>query len=131
MSQASMEAARGFIQAYNGADWDRLEAMLTPDCLYDEVGSGQRAQGPREIAGVFKGWKHAMPDSDGTVTRAVDGGDTAVLEVTWNGRSPVRGPPRRVRSSRPASTRPLAPASSLRSRATRSRRRISTSTRCR
>jgi steroid delta-isomerase-like uncharacterized protein len=85
MSQASMEAARGFIQAYNGADWDRLEAMLAPDCLYDEVGSGQQAQGPREIAGVFKGWKQAMPDSDGTVTRAVDGGDTAVLEVTWNG----------------------------------------------
>jgi ketosteroid isomerase-like protein len=75
MSQASMEAARGFIQAYNGADWDRLEAMLTPDCLYDEVGSGQRAQGPREIAGVFKG----------PVPRPAHGGDTAVLEVTWNG----------------------------------------------
>jgi hypothetical protein len=26
-----------------------------------------------------------MPDSEGTVTSAVDGGDTAVLEVTWNG----------------------------------------------
>jgi steroid delta-isomerase-like uncharacterized protein len=80
-----MEAARAFIQAYNGADWNRFEAMLTPDCLYDEVGSGRRAQGRHEVAEMFKGWKQAMPDSDGAVTSAIDGGDTAVLEVTWNG----------------------------------------------
>jgi steroid delta-isomerase-like uncharacterized protein len=80
-----MEAARGFIQAYNASDWNGLQAMLAPDCRYDEVGSGRQAQGGHEIADLFKGWKRAMPDSEGTVTSAVDGGDTAVLEVTWNG----------------------------------------------
>jgi steroid delta-isomerase-like uncharacterized protein len=85
MSQTSTEAARGFIQAYNGADWNRFEASLAPDCLYDEVGTGRQARGPHEITDVFKAWKRAMPDSEGTVTSAVDGGDTAVLEVTWNG----------------------------------------------
>jgi steroid delta-isomerase-like uncharacterized protein len=85
MSEASLEAARGFIQAYNGADWDRLQASLTPDSLYDEFGTGRRAQGGQEILDLYKGWKQAMPDSEGTVTSAVDGGDTAVLEVTWNG----------------------------------------------
>jgi steroid delta-isomerase-like uncharacterized protein len=85
MSQASLEAARGFIQAYNGADWNRCEALLTPDCLYDEVATGRRARGGQEITDLFKGWKRAMPDSEGIVTSAVDSGDTAVLEVTWNG----------------------------------------------
>jgi steroid delta-isomerase-like uncharacterized protein len=80
-----MEAARGFIQAYNGADWDRFEALLTPGCRYDEVGSGRRAEGGQEVTDLFRGWKRAMPDSEGTVTRVIDGGDTAVLEVTWNG----------------------------------------------
>jgi steroid delta-isomerase-like uncharacterized protein len=85
MSQTSMQAARGFIEAYNEADWNRLEAWLTPDCFYDEFGTGRRARGPQEIADLFKGWKRAMPDSEGTVTSAVDGGDAAVLEVTWTG----------------------------------------------
>jgi steroid delta-isomerase-like uncharacterized protein len=80
-----MEAARGFIQAYNQADWDRLEALLTPNSVYDEVGTGRQAQGAQEISDLYKGWKRAMPDSEGTVTSVVDGGDTAVLEVTWNG----------------------------------------------
>src|ERR1700730_9792874 len=85
MSQASVDTGRGFIEAFNGADWTRLEALLTPDSLYDEVGTGRRAQGGNEIVDLFKGWKRAMPDSQGTVISAVDGGDTAVLEVTWNG----------------------------------------------
>ena len=85
MSQASLESARGFIQAYNQADWGQLEALLTPDSVYDELGTGRRAQGGHEILDLYKGWKRAMPDSEGTVTSAVDGGDTAVLEVTWNG----------------------------------------------
>ena len=85
MSQASLDAASGLIQAYNAADWNRLEALLTTDSLYDEVGSGRQAHGRSEVAELFKGWKQAMPDSEGTVTNALDAGDTAVLEVTWDG----------------------------------------------
>jgi len=85
MSQASMDVARGFVQAFNGADWNRYEALLAPDSLYDEVGTGRRAQGAHEITDLLKGWKQALPDAEGTVTSAVDSGDTAVLEVTWNG----------------------------------------------
>jgi steroid delta-isomerase-like uncharacterized protein len=85
MSQASMDAARGFIQAFNAADWNRFATLLAPGCRYDEVGTGRQAQGEQEITDVFKGWKRAMPDAEGAVTSAVDSGDTAVLEVTWNG----------------------------------------------
>src|SRR5437764_13371316 len=85
MSEASLQTARGLIQAFNQADWGQLEALLTPDSVYDEVGTGRRAEGGAEIVDLYKGWKRAMPDAEGTVTSAVDGGDAAVLEITWNG----------------------------------------------
>jgi steroid delta-isomerase-like uncharacterized protein len=85
MSQASVDAARGLIQAYNAADWSQLDALLAPDSLYDEVGTGRRAHGGPEIGELFQGWKRAMPDSEGTVTSTIDSGDTTVLEVTWEG----------------------------------------------
>lgn len=85
MSQASMDAARGLVDAYSRADWDRLGSLLATDGIYDEVGTGRQARGAQEITDLFKGWKRAMPDSEGRVTGALDGGDTAVLEVTWTG----------------------------------------------
>jgi steroid delta-isomerase-like uncharacterized protein len=95
MSQESLtNAGRGFIEAYNDADWDRLEAAITPGCVYDEIGSGRRVEGAREVVDLFKGWKRAMPDSQGTVTNAFAGEDAAALEVTWNGTftGPMAGP---------------------------------------
>ncbi len=85
MSHASVDAARGLVKAYNAADWGGLEALMAPDSRYDEFGTGRGAQGGHEIAELFKEWKRAMPDSEGTITAVVDGGDTAVLEITWNG----------------------------------------------
>jgi len=32
-----------------------------------------------------KGWKHAFPDGKGTVTKAIESGDSVVLEITWEG----------------------------------------------
>ena len=85
MPQALMDAARGLVDAYNRADWEQMGALLAPDSIYDEVGTGRQARGDEEITDLFKGWKRAMPDSEGTVTGAIDGGDSAVLEVTWRG----------------------------------------------
>jgi steroid delta-isomerase-like uncharacterized protein len=95
MSQESLtDAARGFIEAYNAADWNRLEAAMTPDCVYDEIGTGRRADGAHEVVDLFNGWKRAMPDSEGTVTSVCASDDTAALEVTWNGTltGPMAGP---------------------------------------
>ena len=84
MPQA-LDAVRGLVDAYNQADWNQLDALLASDSVYDEVGTGRQASAAQEITDLFKGWKRAMPDSEGTVTGAIDGGDTAVLEVTWKG----------------------------------------------
>jgi steroid delta-isomerase-like uncharacterized protein len=84
MSQA-LDATRALIEAYNDADWDRLADLLAADCLYDEVGTGRQAAGAQDITAHWQGWKRAMPDAIGTVTNALDCGDTAIVEVTWSG----------------------------------------------
>lgn len=83
--QSLSDAARAFVEAFNSADWERYEKILTRDSVYDEVGTGRRAEGREEIIELFKGWKQTMPDAAGTVTSAVASGNEVVLEVTWKG----------------------------------------------
>lgn len=83
--QSLSDAARAYVEAFNRADWDQVETALTPDAVYDEVGTGRRAEGREQIVDLFKGWKHTMPDAVGTVTSALASGNEVVLEVTWKG----------------------------------------------
>lgn len=83
--QSLIDAARAYIEAFNSADWDRLEAALTPDSVYDEVGTSRRAEGREAILELFQGWKQTMPDAVGTVTSARASGGEVALEVTWKG----------------------------------------------
>ena len=41
-----------------------------------------------------QGWKTAFPDAQGTITKELASGDTAVLEITWDGTQtgPLDGP---------------------------------------
>jgi hypothetical protein len=36
---------RAYVEAFNSADWEQFEAALTTDSVYDEVGTGRRAEG--------------------------------------------------------------------------------------
>ena len=84
-SESMIDAARAYVEAFNKADWKRIEAALAPDAIYDEVGTGRRAEGREEILGLFQGWKETMPDAAGTVTNAIASGNEVVLEITWRG----------------------------------------------
>jgi steroid delta-isomerase-like uncharacterized protein len=86
MSQAPItDTARGFIEAFNSSDWQRLEGALSPDCEYDEYGTGRRVRGAHEVVELWQGWKRAMPDAEGRVEDVVAGEDRVALEVTWRG----------------------------------------------
>jgi steroid delta-isomerase-like uncharacterized protein len=84
-SQEQIQAASQFISAYNDHDLERLGSQLAPDCVYEEIATGRRAEGSEQIVELFQGWMQAMPDSKGTVTRAVGGDDSVGLEVRWEG----------------------------------------------
>jgi len=92
--QALTQVARAFVEAFNASDWERSRAAMSPDSLYDEVGTSRTLRGVGEIIACFEGWKQAMADVTGTVTNACATGNTVLLEVTWNGThtGPLQGP---------------------------------------
>jgi len=83
--QDLIKVARGIVEAFNRSDWEACKAALTADSVYDEVGTSRRLQGVGQIIQALQGWKGAMPDVKGAVTNALATGNTAVLEVTWQG----------------------------------------------
>ena len=87
-------AARGAVDAFNASDWERYKAALTPDSLYDEVGTSRRLEGVGNIVACLQAWKGAMPDVTGSVTNDFATGNTVILEVTWTGThtGPLPGP---------------------------------------
>jgi predicted ester cyclase len=87
-------AARGVVDAFNAADWNRTKELLTEDSVYDEVGTSRCLAGHGEIIPALQGWREGMPDVKGTVESAVSTGNTVVLEVTWRGThtGPLPGP---------------------------------------
>ena len=80
-----IQTAQGFIDAFNRGDWEGCKALLTANSVYDEVGTSRRVEGVDDIISSLQGWKEAMPDTKGTVTNSFASGNTANLEVTWQG----------------------------------------------
>ncbi len=88
------EVAREVVEAFNASDWERTRALMTPDYLYNEVGTQRSIQGPDEVIAALEEWKEAMPDATGTVTNALVSGNTVTLQITWEGTQtgPLEGP---------------------------------------
>ena len=82
------------VEAFSAADWPRLRALVAPDVVYQETGTQRRTDGVEEYLRLCRGWKEAFPDARGTVRNAVAAGDTAAVEVTWEGThsGPLPGP---------------------------------------
>jgi steroid delta-isomerase-like uncharacterized protein len=80
-----IQTAQGFIEAFNRNDWEECKNTLASNSVYDEVGTSRRVEGINDIITSLQGWKEAMPDVKGTVTNSFASGNTANLEVTWQG----------------------------------------------
>jgi steroid delta-isomerase-like uncharacterized protein len=91
--QDLIKVAKEAVEAFNKGDVDRSSALLGTG-VYNEVGTGRQLRGEAEIHPALQGWRKAMPDVKGTVTNAVASGNTALLEVTWEGTQtgPLDGP---------------------------------------
>ena len=80
-----VKIANDVVDAFNASDWEGSKKPLQPDALYNEVGTGRQLRGYGEIIPALQAWKEAMPDVKGKVTKSFASGNTAVLEVTWEG----------------------------------------------
>ena len=80
-----IDVARVGVDVFGSADWDRYRSILAPGAVYQEYATGRRVEGVDAIIEVNQGWKQGFPDASGEVTNALASGNTAVLEITWQG----------------------------------------------
>jgi steroid delta-isomerase-like uncharacterized protein len=83
--QSIIDTAKAATVGYNNKDWAAVKAVMTADCVYDEVATQRNVKGVDQVLEVWKGWAAAMPDSRATFERAMAVDNTVVLEVTWRG----------------------------------------------
>jgi steroid delta-isomerase-like uncharacterized protein len=80
-----IETARAATTAYNEKNWDKAKATFAEKGIYDEKATGRRLQGIGQILEAWQSWAKAIPDSKATFIAEYASGDTAVLEVVWEG----------------------------------------------
>jgi steroid delta-isomerase-like uncharacterized protein len=92
--QDVVKLAREEIDAFNAGDWQRFKTPLAADAIYQEPATQRRVQGPDQAVQISQAWREAFPDVKGTITNAMASGNTAVLEITWEGtqRGPLTSP---------------------------------------
>jgi steroid delta-isomerase-like uncharacterized protein len=79
------QAAADLVHAFNDAEWDRFRHGLTPDAVYNETGTGRRAEGADAYLALCQGWKEAMPDVSGTIRKSLAADGTVAQEILWEG----------------------------------------------
>jgi steroid delta-isomerase-like uncharacterized protein len=93
-AQDLIQKAREHLDTFNAKDWKRYRAGFTDDATYDEEATHRQATGADEIIKNVKQWVDAFPDLKGTEVSAYSSGDTAIMEIFWEGthRGPLFGP---------------------------------------
>lgn len=94
MTKDPITIARENVEAGNAQDWPRFKATLADGVVYDEVGTGRKIKGADQWVEAYKGWFQAFPDVKGNISNAFASGDTAIVELTWDGTQtgPLVGP---------------------------------------
>ena len=80
-----IEVAKAAVESFNAGDLSGLGSAFTPDAVEEEFGTQRRLEGPGAVMAAAEVWKRAFPDAHGTVRSAMASGNTAILEITWEG----------------------------------------------
>jgi predicted ester cyclase len=88
MAQTRTDLARTteeLMDAFNHSDWDKMRAMVAPDLVYTETGTGRRLEGVDAYMEACETWKRAFPDVSGVTRELVTSGDIVAQEIHWEG----------------------------------------------
>jgi len=73
------------LSAFGGSRWDDFKATLAPDAVYEDIATGQRANGAADYVTSVQRWKRAFPDLRANWVGGFANGDRTVAEVEWEG----------------------------------------------
>lgn len=85
MSEKRMKLVREHLDALSARDWNRYRSNLLPRVVYDERGTGLRAEGVDKTVEAIQGWTVAFPDLKCTIKNILHQDDMVMAEVVWEG----------------------------------------------
>ena len=84
-TQSKAAVLTDLIEAFCAKDLDRVRACVHDQIVHQETGTGRRLDGAGAYMSMCEGWLAAFPDIAGKVTSALEGGNEAVVEISWTG----------------------------------------------
>jgi steroid delta-isomerase-like uncharacterized protein len=92
--QRIIDAAKAPMLTFNEKNWDAVRASISPDFVYEEVGTNRKVQGVDQVLQLWQGWATAFPDAKATFHREHLSDDSVVFEVSWRGthKGPLQTP---------------------------------------
>jgi len=85
MAQDNDGTARGFYDAWNARDFDRVAGFLAKEGEIVLVGSEARFSGPDGAEQWSEGWAGGFPDGEVVIDRILSAGDQVVVQFTGRG----------------------------------------------
>jgi ketosteroid isomerase-like protein len=85
MAQQALELGQAAFDAFNARDSTRLRGMLAENFVLEQTPNDHLESAEAFIASMDGGWLRALPDLRSTVQRSIASGDTAMLELIWEG----------------------------------------------
>ncbi len=74
------------VEAFNASDWDTSRRLSADGYVYEDTGTGRRAEGAEALVQLCEVWKQAMPDVRGDVLRVLVDGTRRL----WRSAGPAR-----------------------------------------
>jgi steroid delta-isomerase-like uncharacterized protein len=84
--------ARSFIEAWSTHNVEKLLTLFAEDCLYEEVATGTKYYGKKEIAGYAKSTLSGVPDSEFEIVTVIASDNMSTVEWIWRGTNSVGWP---------------------------------------
>lgn len=79
------KTVRQFHESWDMRDPERGAAVISKDCLFEDVARGERQIGPEGYKMDYERWRTAFPDGEVKVVNVIVDGDRAVVEFVNRG----------------------------------------------
>ena len=81
------QLATDVVDAFNNGDWERESQLVAPNVVYQETGTGRRAETADTYVGALQDWKHAVPDIYAQLRTLLVDDETGTIacQITWSG----------------------------------------------
>ncbi|MGH2795579.1 MAG: ester cyclase [Actinomycetota bacterium] len=85
MASKNVKTALGLYEAFNKRDLDATVERATEDVVWEDHGRGTTYKSRAELKGSFQEWIDGFSDGEASEPKAIDAGDTVIVQFIGRG----------------------------------------------